>query len=189
VAAAEKGSTKPRRSDGRRVEKSVHVEDKVVLLADGSPETVRLYALGAAIGIGELTDAGDLLFVQLPRVRTHRVKGKGGTYRWCNDHALPSGGTVTVRLHGNGSDVARRFNRTENVRPIPQSDPDFHRLYGRRNDAESINRDLVDSMWLGRAHSLGHARQRVNLLGYALMVNSLALLEHRERRRVTLSAA
>ncbi len=44
-------------------------------------------------------------------------------------------------------------------------------------------------MWPGRAHSLGHARQLVNLLGYALMVNSLALLEHYERRRAILSAA
>jgi hypothetical protein len=79
--------------------------------------------------------------------------------------------------------VARKFNRTENVRPIPRSDPDFHQLYGRRNDAESINRGLVDSMWLGRAHSIGHARQLVNLLGDALMVNSLALAEHHERSR------
>ena len=94
------------------------------------------------------------------------------------------GGQVTVHLHTDDTDRARRFNRTENVRAIPQSDADFSRLYDRRNDAESINRDLMDSMWLGRAHSLGHARQLVNLLGYALMVNSLALLEHRERLRL-----
>jgi hypothetical protein len=31
-------------------------------------------------------------------------------------------------------------------------------------------------MWLSRAHSVGHARQHLNLIGYALMVNSLALL-------------
>jgi hypothetical protein len=186
VAAAEKGSAEPRRAEGRRVEKSVHVEDKAVRLPDGLNVTVRLYALGGAIGIGELTDTGDLTFVELPRIRTHRVKDKAGRYRWYNDHALPArygGGIVTVRLHGNAADAARKFNRTENVRPIPQSDPDFHRLYGRRNDAESINRGLVDSMWLGRAHSIGHARQLVNLLGYALMVNSLALAEHRERSR------
>jgi hypothetical protein len=81
------------------------------------------------------------------------------------------------------------FNRTENVRPIPQSDPDFRRLYGRRNDAESINRHLVDTMWLGRAHSVGHVRQHVNLLGFALMVNGLALLEHRHRQLELASAA
>ena len=29
-------------------------------------------------------------------------------------------------------------------------------------------------VWLGRAHSLGHRRQTLNLLGYAVMTNSLA---------------
>jgi hypothetical protein len=37
-------------------------------------------------------------------------------------------------------------------------------------------------MYLRRAHSLGHARQHVKLLGYALLVNSLALLDHFRRR-------
>ena len=41
-------------------------------------------------------------------------------------------------------------NRTENVRPIPPSDPDFQRLYRRRNDAESINRALDDTLFLRR---------------------------------------
>ncbi|MCU1358422.1 MAG: hypothetical protein JWM89_3840, partial [Acidimicrobiales bacterium] len=47
---------------------------------------------------------------------------------------------------------------------IPQTDPDFKRLYRRRNDAESINRALDDTLWLRRAHSVGHARQHLNLL-------------------------
>jgi hypothetical protein len=87
-----------------------------------------------------------------------------------------------VPLHATVEDRARRFNRTENVRPIPPSDPDFPGLYSRRNDAESINRGIVDAHYLGRAHSLGHARQHLNLLGYALMVNSLALHDHALRR-------
>jgi hypothetical protein len=94
---------------------------------------------------------------------------------------------VTIRLHGNSDDASRRFNRTENVRAIPPSDPDFDRLFRRRNDAESINRALEDTLYLGRAHSLGHRRQQLNLLGYALMVNSIAIAEHR-RRSVPLAA-
>jgi hypothetical protein len=35
------------------------------------------------------------------------------------------GGEITVRLHENEHDKARGLNRTENVRPIPQSDPEF----------------------------------------------------------------
>jgi hypothetical protein len=43
------------------------------------------------------------------------------------------------------------------------------------DDAESINRHLDDTMWLGRSYSIGHARQHLNLLGFALTLNSLAL--------------
>jgi hypothetical protein len=74
------------------------------------------------------------------------------------------------------------LNRTENVRPIPQGDPDFARIYARRNDAESINRALDDTFYLGRAHSLGRRRQLIEVLGYALTVNSLALHRHPKKR-------
>jgi hypothetical protein len=132
-----------------------------------------------------MTDTGDLLFRELPRVRTHRTKDKNGLYRWYNDYRLPADyerRIVTVRLHGNKEDASRNFNRAENVRPIAPSDPDFVRLFPRRNDSESINRGVVDSLYLGRAHSVGHARQHVNLIGYALMVNSLALHRCRPAR-------
>ena len=46
---------------------------------------------------------------------------------------------------------------------------------------------VADTLWLGRAHSIGHARQLLNLLGYALMVNGLALHRH-QRRRTHLAA-
>ena len=90
-------------------------------------------------------------------------------------------GTVTVRLHGNSADDAHRFNRTENVRPIPPSDPRFDGLYSRRNDGESINRHLEDTLFLGRAHSIGMRRQQLDLLGYALLVNGLSRLQHERR--------
>jgi len=48
------------------------------------------------------------------------------------DYQLPhryDNQTITVRLHGTPKDAARRFNRTENVRPVAPSDPDFARLY------------------------------------------------------------
>jgi hypothetical protein len=188
VTAARKGASMPRRSEGRREEKTVHVEDKRVRLPGGSVRTVGLYARAGAIGLGELTDTGDLAFIPLARIRTHRTRDGNGRYRWYNDYALPpscGGGQVTVRLHGSEQDTARRLNRTENVRVIPPADPDFNRLYRRRNDAESINRGVIDSLYLSRAHSLGHARQLVNLLGYALMVNSLALFLHRARESLS----
>ncbi|HEY5171739.1 MAG TPA: hypothetical protein VIK54_08445 [Acidimicrobiia bacterium] len=148
------------------------------------------YARGGAVGIGELTERGDLHCTELARVRTHRTQDKSGKYRWYNDYQLPhhhGNGIITVRVHNTEQDAARKLNRTENVRPIAPTDPDFARLYPRRNDAESINRNLDDTLWLRRAHSLGHHRQTLNLLGYALMVNGLAL--HRHRRHRTALAA
>jgi len=109
---------------------------------------------------------------------------KNGKFRWYNDYALPEyygGTTITVRLHNTADDARRKLNRTENLRPIAPGDPDFARLYSRRNDAESIDRDLEDTLWLRRAHSVGHARQLLNLIGYAITVN--ALDTHRYRRR------
>lgn len=158
VTAAEAGARKPRRKEGRRQDKSIYVEDKMVRGPDGSSTRVSLYAKGGALGIGRLTDRGDLTFVPLRRVRTHRNRDKSGLYRWYNDYRLPDtygGGTVTVRLHTNDEDAARGFNRTENLRPIPPADNDFKALYARRNDAESINRGVVDSLYLGRAHAVG----------------------------------
>jgi hypothetical protein len=67
-------------------------------------------------------------------------------------------------------------------------DPDFERLYRRRNDAESIKRHLDDSLWLRRAHTIGHARQLLNLLTYALGINGLALHLHRQRHAPPLAA-
>jgi len=190
VTAAKASSKKPRRSE-RRIEKNVHVEDKTITLADGTTRELRLYASGGVLGIGQLTDTGETRFVPLPRLRTHRNVGRNGRYRWYNDYELPAEyecQTITVRLHGNDEDAARKLNRTENLRPIPPGDPDFERLFPRRNDAESINRHLDDTMWLGRAHSIGHARQHLNLLGFALTVNSLAL-HHHQRHRAELLAA
>ena len=165
VAAAVANPKTARRSE-RRVEKSAYIEDKTITIADREI-TLALYARGGAVGIGELTETGDLTFTELPRIRTHRNRDKNGKYRWYNDYQLPDRydtQTITVRLHGNTADERRKFNRTENVRPIPPTDPDFARLYPRRNDSESINRNLEDTLWLGRAHSIGHARQHLTSL-------------------------
>jgi hypothetical protein len=179
VAAAE--GIGPGRKGKRRVEKSTFVEQRTVTLDDGTTLMIDLFAKAGAIGVGVLSEAGDMVFTGLRRVRTSRAADKIGTYRWYNHYRLPDdlgGAVITVRLHGNEEDTKRRFNRTENVRPIPPSDPDFKNLYKRRNDAESINRALDDTLWLRRAHSIGHRRQHVNMLTHALCVNSLALQRH-----------
>ena len=185
------GRSKELRSVRGRYERTIHIEDRPILLGDGSVRILRLVARSGAIGLENSTDDGKHEFVKLRRVRTLRFQDRSGPYRWYNQVALPDaygGKTIMVRLHANKVDAARKFNRTEHVRPIPPDDPDFKRLYGRRSDAESINRGLEDSLYLRRAHSVGYARQLVNLLGYALMVNSLALDQHHRRQPLSLAA-
>jgi hypothetical protein len=63
------------------------------------------------------------------------------------------------------------------------------RLYRRRNDAESSNRDLDDTLYLRGAHSPGHSRQHLDLLVYAPVVNAVALHRHHRRRARDRSAA
>lgn len=174
----------------QRVEKSTYVETKTIT-TPASQREVQIFAKGGQIGVTEVSDTGEQIFIPLERIRTHRAQSKAGTYRWYNDHQLPpnyGGGVLTIRLHGNDDDKKRRFNRTENVRPIPPADPDFGRLYPRRNDAESINRHLDDTLWLRRAHSVGHHRQTLNLLTYALGINALAMHLHRQRHDPPIAA-
>lgn len=136
--------------------------------------------------LGELDERGDLHLIELKRVKTHRTQDRRGKYRWYGEYLLPvplRGKTVIVRLDTTDADRGRGFNRTENVRPIPPSDPDFPAPIRRRVDIESINRGLDASLFLGRAHSVGHARQTVNLLGFMLMVNGLATHRHSGRRQ------
>ena len=87
-------------------------------------------------------------FTELARVRTHRSQDKGG-YRWYNDYRLPSGGTVTVRLHGNAEDKKRKLNRPENVRPIPPTDPDFTTFESRYEEEMRKAREDASKMIRG----------------------------------------
>ena len=47
---------------------------------------------------------------------------------------------------------------------------------------------LSVSRRIARAHSVGHARQHLNLLGYALVVNGLALHRYQHRAPDPLAA-
>jgi len=132
MTAAKAGAKKPRRDEGRRVPRSTFLEQRTITRPDGSATTVDLFACDGAVGVVRLSDTGEQCFEPLSRARTHRNRDKNGKFRWYNDYRLPAAGgaTITIRLHANDDDVRRRFNRTENIRPIPAADPDSPRCTG-----------------------------------------------------------
>ena len=66
----------------------------------------------------------------------------------------------------------------ENLRAIAPADPNHDRLMARRNDTESGNRLLDDSMLRERAHTVGWSRQLLNITTWTAMRNASAALQH-----------
>lgn len=172
-----------------RIPKDAHIEDKPVKLIDGTIKMCRVHAVDGALGIVEPDLQGNPTFVPLERGRIRPSQNEDGTYRWYGHYELPDafgrGGELTIRLDLSAEDQKRHFNRTEVLSPIPASDDDFKKLAWLRADAESNNSALEDKLFNNRAHSVGHVRQRANLLGYALLVNSLTLYLAKRRGGVS----
>jgi len=149
-----------------------------------------VYARQGAAGLREMTESGEMVFLPLERIKTERRKS-ADRFRFYNVYRLPSeygGGELRVRLTGNQEDEHCGLNRAEHLRAIPPFDPDFHRLFRRRNDAESLNRGIEDSFYWTRAHSVGHVAQEADLLGFGLGLNALSWHRHR-KRKAALAAA
>jgi hypothetical protein len=166
-----------------RLERTVLIGPGVIRNPDGTTYDCVLYTEAGALCLGELTSNGDITLIPLERTKIEPRPNADGTWRWYGNYTVPDhagGGTLRVRLDTTDDDRRRDFNRAEHLRPITPSDPEYQHLYARRNDAESINRALDDSSWLARAHSAGRDRQLLNLLGYAIAVNSIALDRHRK---------
>ncbi len=87
-------------------------------------------------------------------------------------------GHIGIQLDQTAEDLDAGFNREENLRPIPPGDPDHDKLMGRRNDTESGNRLLDDSMLRERTHTVGWRRQSLNLITWSALRNALAVHQH-----------
>jgi hypothetical protein len=150
--------------------------------------TFRVHAVDGALGVAVPRLDGEPQFVPLERGRIRRVPAADGSFRWSGLYKIPEafggGGTLTIRLDITDEDRISGLNRTELLSPIPSSDPGFGWLATLRSDAESNNGMLEGTLDTTRAHSVGHVSQKANLLGYALLVNSVTLHLARRRDRV-----
>lgn len=160
---------------------------------DGRLRTVQIHTQGAAPHIRVINVAGDIDLVPLARIRTEQ-RGAPGSYRIYNVYRIPEsagGGKVRLRLNQTDEDRTQKppFNREEYLRAIPQGDPDFDRLFGLREDAESGNAWLKSKLRDGRANTVSRRRQHLDLIGHQLLRNATTLALWRRRESIMRQSA
>lgn len=188
ISIAKVAAARRAKPGSERVAKSAEIGPVKIEVAPGTVIETMLIVDDGRPGVEVPNVDGDLEFFELERFRIHRNRNRSGTYRFYQDYRYPAilgGGETRLPLHQTPDDDAREFNRAENLRPIPPGDPDFVRLHGLRSDAESLNRGIEDTLYWGRARSVGARRQHMNLLAHVVRMNARveAALRARERLR------
>ncbi len=83
---------------------------------------------------------------------------------------------VLIRQSSTDEEARLDERRTRSLRAIPEGDPDFRKLFGLREDTESMHNDLKDRYWNRRARSVGHQRRTLDEIGYQLHQGITALI-------------
>lgn len=184
------------RSIGKRKPDEAVVEHKVIPCPDGTDVQVIVHAVDGELGLMELTDTGERVFVPMLLTKAHSNENTSdGTYRPYAGLKLPAELTertgrreVTVALYQTKADKRNGFPRAHHVRMMGPSNPDFGIYKRMRSYAESYNRTFEDSLYRHhRAHSEGWARQQVDFLGLAGLTNALTR-ERMRRHRLAVAA-
>jgi hypothetical protein len=156
---------------------------------DGTDEERDLYLIRGAPTI-QVTVRGEAEYARLVRTKTS-IRERANRYWVTNDYVLPDhpavprslrGATTSIRLDTTEeADRQRKWGLNENLRVIDYMDDDFPLIYGLRNSAENQNRILEDTLWAGRAHSVGIPSGRIDHLGFALYINLIARIAYEQR--------
>ncbi|MHA3838268.1 hypothetical protein ACXR8F_21350 [Terrabacter sp. AAH1] len=146
---------------------------------------------GRVVEIG-LDDTGDPVVVaEADRGAVKRFRRTNGTYHFNVGYRIPCSRepfTVWLSPHAEATGDPRR---PQNLRVIPETDPDFDRISSLRNDAESFHSNLKRTLVCDRAMSLGWRRGLIDVYCFALLNNALtearaaAASDAREGPRVT----
>lgn len=125
----------------------------------------------------------------------HAVPLVGGQVHWRDSRcyrnwSLPDtdmvpaslrGATTRIRHNSTNEEKLSGHLRTLNLRVYPESDPDFDRLYGLRQDIESMHADLKSRLIGQRARSTNLTRQRLDMIAWAIFNNLRAAIAYQER--------
>jgi len=177
--------------------KSPNIGQYEARCADRATRIVSVFAIAGAPHIMEIA-AGQEHPILLQRREIRARKNQDGSWRWYGEFRVPDapavrgalrGAAITIRLHTNDEDDVKGLNRAEVLRPIPEGDPDWRKLYGLRPGAESINRWFKERLRDGRAPAVGRERQHFALLCGAIYNNFKALLARQDRLGLPLPGA
>ena len=146
---------------------------------------------------------GDHYYQPLRRVNTSRNKNDTPSneelpsYRWYGNWEVPEnpllyplgGATIRIRLDSPQEEIEGDTGKRSNaLRAIPCSDPYFKKVFGVREDAESLFANLKTPLLHRRLPCVGRNRLRVDLLGSQGIAIIRALVAWHERTGGDVSA-
>ena len=164
-------------------------------LTDGTKKHLVVHAVDGTPRF-ELVIGDERQSVGLVRVRTQRVSDRTDTYRFYGTWQIPDlpgvprnlrGATTKIRHNSATDEIADKTPRTRALRVIPETDDSFARLFGLREDSESMHHHLKMMLPNGRARSVGRHRQLLDFHGYQVHVAITALLAWHHRTGADLS--
>ncbi len=124
-------------------------------------------------------EQGDLITVQTARRRQiKRARRADGKYHFTLVSTIACDHGEIELLVSPHAQRPGDHSRPDQLRLIPVGDDDFAALYGLRNDSESLNSNFKRTLLVDRATSLGWQRQLIDLLGFGVLTNGLALHHH-----------
>jgi hypothetical protein len=91
-----------------------------------------------------------------------------------------------IRHNSTEDEIATSRRRTRALRPIAPGTDEFHRLFGLREDSESMHNHLKSRLINRRARSTGVIRQQLNLHAYLALTAIKALIAHSIRTGASL---
>jgi hypothetical protein len=124
--------------------------------------------------------SGEKHVVPLIRKQTRVSKNRMyNVFQIPDDPIIPlskRGATTLIRVFSSEADLTAGKPRPRYLRSIPPNDPDFSRLYGLREDTESMHNDYKSRLVNRRARSVGLARREFDLRGYQMHQMLVALM-------------
>ncbi len=174
---------------------SFNLNEHEFTLTDGTKKSIVVQAFDGTPRI-ELLIGDEMQSVGLVRVRTTRTPNRTGTYRFYGTWQIPEFPGVPrnlryaktkIRHNSTADEITDKTPRTRSLRVIPETDDAFNRLFGLREDSESMHHHLKMTLLNGRARSVGRHRQLFDFHGYQAHVAITALLAWHHRTGAELS--